>query len=99
MFLSGGNMASLYKTIERFDKACRILACSNKTLHDRVEEAISELSFLEEKDFNPDLRKGFRQVVDKISAYRANQASVDIQSATALSILEMCIKIHRETME
>jgi len=92
-------MTSLKKTIQKFDGACRILACSNKSLHDRVEEAISVISSLDKKDFNPDLRKGFLQVLEKIGTYQVNQTSVDTQSATALSILEMCIKIHQETME
>jgi hypothetical protein len=99
MYSPGGNMKSLRQTIRMFDEACRILACSDKSLHDRVNDAINELSSLDENDFNSDLRKGFRQVREKIIAFRANQSAVDIQSATAHSILEMCIKMHRETME
>jgi hypothetical protein len=92
-------MASLKETINKFDSACRILACSDKTLHDRLDEAIKEVSSLEEKDFNPDLRKAFRQVIEEIHAYRDSGLRSDMQSATALIILEMCIRLHRETME
>ena len=90
-------MAYLKEIIEKFDTASRILACSDKLLHDRLDEAIKELSSLDEKDFNPDLRKGFLQVIEKIRAYRDSGVPSNTQSAAALSILDMCIRLHVET--
>jgi hypothetical protein len=95
----GGKMASLKEIIKRFDAASRTLACTDKSLHDRLDGAIIEISSLDERDFNPDIRKGFRQVIEKIHAYRNSGDRSDMQSDTALSILEMCIRLHRETME
>ena len=92
-------MASLKETIRKFDLACRTLACTDESLHDRLEEAIFEISTLKERDFNPDYRKGFIQVMDKIHFYRLSGERSDLQSETALSILKMCIRLHIETME
>ena len=92
-------MASLRETIKKFDSASRILASSNKLLKNRLNEAIMEVASLEEKDFNPDLRKTFQQVVENIRTYHEHVERSDTQSATALSILNMCIMLHRETWE
>lgn len=92
-------MASLKETIRKFDLASRTLACTDESLHDRLEEAIFEISTLKERDFNPDLRKGFILVMDKIHLYRVSGDRSDLQSNTALSILEMCIRLHSQTME
>jgi hypothetical protein len=92
-------MASLKQTIKGFDAASRILACSDKPLHDRLDDAITEIASFEERDFNPDFRKGFRRVTDKIHAYRLSGERPDLQPEAALSILEMCISLHINTME
>jgi hypothetical protein len=92
-------MASLKETIQKFDLACRTLACTDKPLHDRLEEAIIEISSLKEQDFNPDLRKYFYRVNFKIRAYRESGDCSDLQSDTAFSILDLCMRLHRDTME
>ncbi len=92
-------MASLQETIRKFDLACRTLACTDESLHDRLEEAIFEISTLKDRDFNQDFRKGFVQVMEKIHFYRLSGDRSDLQSDTALSILKMCIRLHTETME
>jgi hypothetical protein len=92
-------MVSLKETIKRFDAACRILACTDQSLHDRLEGAILEISSLEEKDFNADIRDEYRRVIERIHDYQVGGYRSDLQWNTALSILEMCISLHRETME
>jgi hypothetical protein len=92
-------MANLQETIKKFDSAVRILACTDKSLHDRLDEAIIEISALTEQDFNPDLRKEFYRATFKIRAYRDSGNCSDLQPDTALSILNMCLRLHRDTME
>jgi hypothetical protein len=92
-------MASLRETIKKFDAACRILASSDNSLHDRLDGALAEISSLNEKDFNPDFRKGFHKLYEEIRIYRDARYRPDMESDIALAILELCIRLHKETQE
>jgi phosphate uptake regulator len=92
-------MASLRETIKMFDTACQILISSDKSLHDRLDEALAEISSLDENDFNRDFRRDFRQLTEEIRANSDTGDGSDRQSDIALSILDLCIRLHRETQE
>jgi hypothetical protein len=89
-------MSSLSENIQLFDSAIRLLVGSDQSLHDRLNGAIMEIK---DSDVPPDIRKEHRQLIDKIKLYRDNGDSVELQSDLALSILHICIRLHRETME
>jgi hypothetical protein len=92
-------MASLRETIQKLDAACRILAAADKSLHDRLEEALPEISSLKDRDFNPDFRKDFQQLSQTMGNYRAAIHRPDLEADIALAILELCIRVHKETQE
>jgi hypothetical protein len=92
-------MVSLKETIKEFDAATCILACTDRPLQDRMYAAIIEISSLRERDFNPDFRKIFNQVINQIIAYRDSGNRSDLRSGTAPTILEMCIRLHSDSME
>ena len=92
-------MISLKETIRRFDNAVHILAGTDARLKERLEGAIGEISTLQEKDFNPDLRKTFRKVSERMHAYSLSRDIPERQAELADSIVEMCITLHRWTME
>jgi phosphate uptake regulator len=92
-------MASLRETIKMFDTACQILVSSDKSLQDRLDEALAEISSLDEKDFNRDFRKYYGHLSEEIQAYYDTGDRSDRQSDIALSILDLCIRLHRETQE
>ena len=81
-------MASIKEILQKFDSACRILAGSDKSRRDRLEKALLEISSLQDRDFNPDYRKGFQKLSEKIRIYRDAGDRWDMESDLALAILE-----------
>jgi hypothetical protein len=70
----------------------RLRTCIDKPLQDRLDAAIIEISSLKKRDFDPDFRKCFIQLINQIIAYRDSGNRFDLRSGTAPSILEICIR-------
>lgn len=92
-------MTSLKDIITSFDTACELLVASDKSLQERLEEALKEISWLEEKDMNADLRKGFRSMQEKIHAYQKDYFRQEAQTEAAIAIFRTCVFIHIQTWE
>jgi len=80
---------NLNQTFEKLDTAVQVLVCNDTSLHDRLDLAIVELTALAERDFPPDCRKEFRQVMEMIQIYRKSGDREDLQSDLARAIFEL----------
>lgn len=79
----------LKQTFEKLDTAVQALICNDTLLHDRLDLAIGSLALLTQKDFPPDSRKEFNQLMGKIHIYRDSGDRVDLQSSLARAIFEL----------
>ncbi len=93
-FKKGETTMPLKEAYAKLDAAFHALACSELSLHDRLEAAIAEVTLLKaERDFPPDYRGEFHQLMDEIHTYRESGDRPDLQSSLASTILEMFKKL------
>lgn len=89
-FKKGEATMPLGDAYEKLDAALHALACSDMSLHDRLDVAIVEVTSLKaERDFPPDLHREFHQLMDQIRTYRESGDGPDLQSDLASAILEI----------